>query len=163
MVLPSRAETIAFAAFLGGLLQAGDLLLLEGGLGAGKTTFVQGLARGLGVAAAVKSPTYTLVHEYRASAHGRSGLAHLDLYRIPVGRDLGDLGLDDLLERGPVVVEWGGRLFTPAADALLLTLALPADDEPAESRRLTVEGRGPRGGALAAAAIARLRPMTASS
>ena len=162
-VLPSRAETIAFAAFLGGLLRPGDLVLLEGGLGAGKTTFAQGLARGLGLSAAVKSPTYTLVHEYRAGEPGRSGLGHLDLYRIPAGRDLGDLGLDDLLERAPVVVEWGARLFTPAADALLLTLEAPPGDAPVESRRVTVEGRGPRGGALAAAAIDRLRAAAASS
>jgi tRNA threonylcarbamoyladenosine biosynthesis protein TsaE len=154
---------MAFAEFLGSILRAGDLVLLEGGLGAGKTTFTQGLARGLGLASAVKSPTYTLVHEYKAASSGRPGLGHLDLYRIPAGRDMGDLGLDELLERGPVVVEWGARLFGPAADALLLTLTLPADDAPAESRGLAVEGRGARGAELAAAARARLRPSPAST
>ena len=150
----SLADTLAFAEFLGGRLRIGDLVLLEGGLGAGKTTFVQGLARGMGLTAAAKSPTYTLVHEYRAAAPERPGLGHLDLYRIPPGRDLGDLGLDELLARGAVAVEWGGRLLDSEADALLLTLAVPADDEPLEARRLSIGGQGKRGDELSAAAMA---------
>ena len=155
--LPSLASTLEFAVALGAALRAGDLVLLEGGLGAGTTTFVQGLARGMGLVSAVKSPTYTLVHEHRATGDGRPGLGHLDLYRIPVGRDLGDLGIDELLARGAVVVEWGVRLYGPAAAAMLLTLRGAVDDESEEVRHVTVTGRGERGNALAAEAIRALQ------
>jgi tRNA threonylcarbamoyl adenosine modification protein YjeE len=155
--LGSLADTLRFAEALGGDLRAGDLVLLEGGLGAGKTTFAQGIARGMGLSSAVKSPTYTLVHEHHGPP-GRPGLGHLDLYRIPAGRDLGDLGIDDLLARGAVVVEWGGRLFVPGADALLLTLGAPAGGEPEEARDVRIEGAGARGLALAALASGHLDP-----
>ena len=152
--LASLVDTLNFAEFVGTRIERGDLVLLEGGLGAGKTTFVQGLARGMGLPSAVKSPTYTLVHEHPASAPGRPGLGHLDLYRIPVGRDLGDLGLDELLARGAVVVEWGGRLYGPAADAMMLMLSGPADDACEEARQVIVAGRGTRGCALASTVMA---------
>lgn len=143
VALASREETLALAADLGAALDAGDLLLLEGDLGAGKTTFVQGLARGMGLTAAVKSPTFTLVHEYRAI--GRPGLGHLDLYRLGEGRDLGDLGLDDLLARGAVAVEWGGRLAAREAAALVVTLTGPAPDGAPERRTLVASARAGRG------------------
>lgn len=148
----TRDEMLALAGLLGGELRAGDLLLLEGDLGAGKTTFVQGLAQGMGLAAAVKSPTFTLVHEYRAV--GRAGLGHLDLYRMPEGRDLGDLGLDDLLARDAVAVEWGGRLFEAEPDALLLTITGPHAADPPERRAVALAWHGERAGELAAAAAA---------
>ncbi len=157
--LSSLADTMEFAAALGAALRAGDLVLLEGGIGAGKTTFVQGLARGMGLSSAVKSPTYTLVHEHLATQTGHPGLGHLDLYRIPVGRDLGDLGVDELLTRGAVAVEWGGRLYGPEADAMLITFLGAVDDEPEEARRVSVTGRGQRGLELAAEAIRRLRAI----
>ena len=153
--LAALEDTAAFAVRLGEELQPGDLILLEGDLGAGKTTFVQGLARGMGLAAAVKSPTYTLVHEYRGL--GRPGLGHVDLYRMPPGRDLSDLGLDDLLARGPVAVEWGGRLFDGRADALLVRLRGPDADQGPEWRAVDLDARGPRGDALFALAMAWLR------
>jgi len=156
--LTSLARTMEFAAALGAALRAGDLVLLEGGLGAGKTTLVQGLARGMGLASAVKSPTYTLVHEHPAARAGGPRLGHLDLYRIPTGRDLGDLGLEELLGRGAVVVEWGARLFAPDADALLLTLEGPPAGGPEDARQLRLCGRGPRGAELAALAVAHLAP-----
>jgi tRNA threonylcarbamoyladenosine biosynthesis protein TsaE len=99
-------ETEAVGEELAAGLGTGDLLLLAGELGAGKTTFVRGLARGLGVTAAVQSPTFQLVRVYP----GRVQLAHIDLYRLETGADLGDLGLDDLLDQGVVAVEWGDRL-----------------------------------------------------
>ncbi len=157
--LGSLAATMEFAAALGAALRAGDLVLLEGGMGAGKTTFVQGLARGMGLSSAVKSPTYTLVHEHNATQAGRPGLGHLDLYRVPVGRDLGDLGVDELLARGAVAVEWGGRLYGPDADAMLLVFRSAADDEPEETRHVSITGRGQRGLELAADAIRRLRAI----
>ena len=103
----SPEETEAVGEELAAGLRAGDLLLLAGELGAGKTTFVRGLARGLGVTTAVQSPTFQLVRVYP----GRIQLAHVDLYRLESGADLGDLGLDDLLDQGVVAVEWGDRLL----------------------------------------------------
>jgi tRNA threonylcarbamoyladenosine biosynthesis protein TsaE len=144
-------ETRALAARLGERLAAGDVVLLEGGLGAGKTVFVQGLARGLGLGSPVKSPTFTLVHEYRAAAPGRRpacGLAHLDLYRIPEGRGIDDLGLDELLERGAVAVEWGGRLAAVLAAFVQVTIDGPDPARPADERRLRFAGTGERGRAL---------------
>jgi tRNA threonylcarbamoyladenosine biosynthesis protein TsaE len=105
-VTRSAAETEALGEELAATLAPGDLLLLAGELGAGKTTFVRGLARGLGIGAGVQSPTFQLVRVYP----GRIQLAHVDLYRLETGADLADLGLDDLLDQGVVAVEWGDRL-----------------------------------------------------
>jgi tRNA threonylcarbamoyladenosine biosynthesis protein TsaE len=102
----SPEETEAAGEELAASLRVGDLVLLAGELGAGKTTFVRGLARGLGSSAGVQSPTFQLVRVYP----GRIQLAHVDLYRLESGADLTDLGLDDLLEEGVVAVEWGDRL-----------------------------------------------------
>jgi tRNA threonylcarbamoyladenosine biosynthesis protein TsaE len=100
------AETEAEGERLGTTLQPGDLLLLAGPLGAGKTTFVRGLARGVGSTAHVASPTFQLVRVYP----GRIALAHVDLYRLEAPTELRDLGLEELLDEGAVVVEWGDRL-----------------------------------------------------
>ena len=105
-VTHSAAETEALGEELAATLAPGDLLLLAGELGAGKTTFVRGLARGLGIANGVQSPTFQLVRVYQ----GRIQLAHVDLYRLEAGADLADLGLHDLLDQGAVAVEWGDRL-----------------------------------------------------
>ena len=102
----SAAETEALGEELAAGLARGDLLLLAGELGAGKTTFVRGLARGLGIVSGVQSPTFPLVRVYP----GRIQLAHVDLYRLEAGANLADLGLDDLLDQGVVAVEWGDRL-----------------------------------------------------
>jgi tRNA threonylcarbamoyladenosine biosynthesis protein TsaE len=100
----SPDATRAVAAALGELLVGGDLVLLVGDLGAGKTAFAQGLARGLGVDAPVTSPTFTIVQEY----DGRLPLAHVDVYRLDRVQDLYDLGFDELVDDGRVtVVEWG--------------------------------------------------------
>jgi tRNA threonylcarbamoyladenosine biosynthesis protein TsaE len=105
-VTNAPAETEAAGERLGGSLQVGDLLLLKGDLGAGKTTFVRGVARGCGSSAPVASPTFQLVRVYP----GRVQLAHVDLYRLSTSAELGDLGLEELLDQGAVVVEWGDRL-----------------------------------------------------
>jgi tRNA threonylcarbamoyl adenosine modification protein YjeE len=102
----SPEETEAAGEELGRRLRQGDLVLLRGELGAGKTTFVRGVARGSGSAAPVASPTFQLVRIYP----GRLQLAHVDLYRLEKGDELRDLGLDELLDAGAVVVEWGDRL-----------------------------------------------------
>lgn len=107
----SSAETEAFGERFGKRLRPGDLVLLTGELGAGKTTFVRGVARGIGSSAPVASPTFQLVRMYA----GRVQLAHIDLYRIETTSELADLGLDELLDQGAAVVEWGDRLDAPKA------------------------------------------------
>ena len=104
-------ETEALGEQFGQRLARGDLVLLEGDLGAGKTTFVRGLTRGVGSPAQVASPTFQLVRVYP----GRVQLAHVDLYRLRDGAELVDLGLDELLDQGAVVVEWGERMDAPEA------------------------------------------------
>lgn len=109
LVTASPEETEAAGERLGRHLGAGDLLLLVGEMGAGKTTFVRGLARGMGVEGDVMSPTFQLVRVYR----GPVPLAHADLYRIGGAGELTELGLDELLDGGALVVEWGERLGEP--------------------------------------------------
>jgi tRNA threonylcarbamoyladenosine biosynthesis protein TsaE len=108
-VTNTPAETEAAGVELGEALQAGDIVLLTGELGAGKTTFVRGVARGTGSNAPVASPTFQLVRVYP----GRVQLAHVDLYRIEKPDELAGLGLEELADLGAVVVEWGDRLLSP--------------------------------------------------
>jgi tRNA threonylcarbamoyladenosine biosynthesis protein TsaE len=105
-VTTSEEETAAAGERLGARLGGGDVVLLYGDLGAGKTAFVRGLARGLGADAAdVSSPTFTLVQEY----HGRLTLYHVDLYRLEP-KEVDDLGLEELvLGDGVVAIEWAER------------------------------------------------------
>jgi tRNA threonylcarbamoyladenosine biosynthesis protein TsaE len=114
VVTTSPAETEAAGEQFGERLAQGDLVLLKGDLGAGKTTFVRGLTRGVGSPAHVASPTFQLVRVYA----GRVQIAHVDLYRLEDEADLGELGLDELLDQGAVVVEWGDRLDAPEAALL---------------------------------------------
>jgi len=106
LITNGPGETEAEGERLGVTLQPGDLVLLAGPLGAGKTTFVRGLARGVGSPAHVASPTFQLVRVYP----GRIALAHVDLYRLEASAELAGLGLEELLDQGAVVVEWGDRL-----------------------------------------------------
>ena len=145
-----RAETAeamqALGERLGCALRAGDVVALVGPLGAGKTTFVQGLARGAGVPPErhVASPTFALVNEHP----GRVSLVHADLYRIAGERELLELGLDDAFDRAAVAIEWLDR-FPDAAPADRLELTIAFEDDGA--RRITATGTGPRGDALVAA------------
>ncbi|HKC18302.1 MAG TPA: tRNA (adenosine(37)-N6)-threonylcarbamoyltransferase complex ATPase subunit type 1 TsaE [Candidatus Dormibacteraeota bacterium] len=102
----SPAETERAGVLLGERLRPRDVVLLIGELGAGKTTFVRGVARGTGSTSDVASPTFQLVRIYP----GRVQLAHVDLYRVGNSTELRDLGLDELADQGAVVVEWGDRL-----------------------------------------------------
>ncbi|MEQ3550607.1 tRNA (adenosine(37)-N6)-threonylcarbamoyltransferase complex ATPase subunit type 1 TsaE [Pseudonocardia nematodicida] len=114
--LPTVDDTEAFGEELGHELAAGDLLLLAGPLGAGKTALVRGLARGLGVTGAVASPTFVIAREHPPSGHGPA-LVHVDAYRLgaadpdagaaDVAAELDDLDLDTELDRAVVAVEWG--------------------------------------------------------
>ena len=104
----SEDDTAALGRELAAALNAGDVLLLYGDLGAGKTAFVRGLAEGLGVdRSEVSSPTFTLIQEYRG---GRLTLFHVDLYRINDPRELDDLGLDEIAEEGVLAIEWSEKL-----------------------------------------------------
>ena len=116
-VTNSPAETEAAGEQFGRELKQGDLILLEGDLGAGKTTFVRGVARGAGSSAHVASPTFQLVRVYQ----GLLQIAHVDLYRLEDGAELADLGLEELLDQGAVVVEWGDRMEAP--NGALLSIA----------------------------------------
>jgi tRNA threonylcarbamoyladenosine biosynthesis protein TsaE len=133
----SPGETRRLAAALARELTAGDLLLLVGALGTGKTTFTQGLARGLGVTDPVTSPTFTLVRAYPCASGGASTLLHADLYRLDRLADVVDLGLAEMVEDDSVaVVEWGdvaASVFGP--DVLTVRLADPADRNPAPGGR----------------------------
>jgi tRNA threonylcarbamoyladenosine biosynthesis protein TsaE len=136
-VTHSQEDTERLAETLAGELHAGDVVLLSGPLGAGKTAFVRGLARGLGVDAHdVSSPTFTLVHEYRG---GRLRLFHADLYRLgSAGAD--DLGLDELgVQDGVLAIEWPDRLGHAFRGAIEVEIAV--DDE--TTRRIAVR-RGRR-------------------
>lgn len=110
----SEEETAGVGRELAATLSAGDVLLLYGDLGAGKTAFVRGLAEGLGVSREdVSSPTFTLIQEYRG---GRLTLFHVDLYRIEDPREFDELGLDEIAVDGVLAIEWAEKLAgTPAA------------------------------------------------
>lgn len=101
-------ETRALGERLGRTLVAGDTVAIVGELGAGKTAFVQGLARGLGITSTVSSPTFTIVKEH----DGRVPLFHVDFYRLEHAAELANIGFDDYFERGGVVaVEWADRFW----------------------------------------------------
>ena len=118
------------------------MLVLTGPLGSGKTRFVAGLARGLGARSRVRSPSFTLLNEYR----GALTLHHLDLYRLE-GPEVDGLGLEELVDDGALAVEWGEKL--PAwlrEDALTLVFEVLSERE----RAVTASPAGPRGAALLA-------------
>jgi tRNA threonylcarbamoyladenosine biosynthesis protein TsaE len=134
----SVADTEACAAALAATLRPGDVVMLSGDLGAGKTAFVRGLARGLGIDVdEVSSPTFTLVHEYRG---GRLVLHHADLYRLPA-LAAEDLGLDELGARdGVLAIEWPDRLRHAMPGAVRVEIVAGPDDD---SREITVVDERP--------------------
>ncbi len=133
-------DTRALGKLLGQLLDDGDVILLSGPLGAGKTTLVKGIAQALGIRPEeVVSPTFTLIAEY----HGRITLYHVDLYRLERPEEVLDLGLTDYLysPSGAVAIEWADRLPEGLVDdALKLTFNYAGDD----CRSIAVEAYGPR-------------------
>ena len=136
--------TRAFGERLGALLRAGDVVLLRGELGAGKTRLAQGIGRGLGCAGPIASPTFVLVNEHV----GRERLYHADLYRIADGAELDELGLREEAERGVLVVEWPERA-AGALPAATLTIGIDAAGE--NGRLLRLRAGDERGRALVAA------------
>jgi len=129
----SEQETVAVANALAGKLAAGDVILLAGNLGAGKTAFVRGLAEGLGISGGeVSSPTFTLVHEYRG---GRLTLYHVDLYRLDRAATE-DLGLDELgVADGVLAIEWPDRLTHALGPATRVQLDIVDDT----TRRISID------------------------
>jgi tRNA threonylcarbamoyladenosine biosynthesis protein TsaE len=121
----SEAETARVAGDLAGTLSPGDVVLLSGNLGAGKTAFVRGLAEGLGIDPEdVSSPTFTLVHEYRG---GRLTLYHADLYRLEKAAT-DDLGLEEL-QSGVLAIEWPDRLTHSLPSARYISIEILDGDE----------------------------------
>ncbi len=133
----SPQETEALGQKLGQMLPAGTVIAYRGDLGAGKTAFTRGLARGLGIQDPVTSPTYTIVNEYLG---GRIPLFHFDMYRLHSADDLFDIGWDDYLERqGICAVEWSENVAEALEDPLVVTICKIGE----ESRKITLEG-GPQ-------------------
>jgi tRNA threonylcarbamoyladenosine biosynthesis protein TsaE len=138
LVTDDSQATTAVGTALAQILRPGDIVSLTGDLGAGKTTLVQGAARGLGVEEPVLSPTFTLVREYQGSV----GVYHLDVYRLDRIQDVIDLGFEEIIDRGGVVfIEWGDAIDALLPEAhLQIELTLSGSEE--SVRRLTVTGRG---------------------
>ena len=130
----SPEETEKVGAALGKILNPGTVLAYRGDLGAGKTAFTRGLARGLGYAEPVTSPTYTIVNEYLG---GRLPLFHFDMYRLASSDDLWDIGWEDYLDRnGVCAVEWSENVEDALENAILVTIHKTGET----SRRIEIEG-----------------------
>ncbi len=138
-VLHSRspAETRRLGARLGRVLQAGDVVLLQGELGSGKTVLAQGIGQGLAVREPVKSSSFVLLNEY----HGRLTMYHADLYRLTEPAEVIDLALEETAAPGVLVVEWPERAWEELPpDHLLVRI----EEQGTKERRLTLEPRGER-------------------
>ena len=130
----SPAETEKVGTALGKILKPGTVIAYRGDLGAGKTAFTRGLARGLGSEEMVTSPTYTIVNEYLG---GRLPLFHFDMYRLASSDDLWDIGWEDYLDRnGVCAVEWSENVADAMEDPISITIEKLGED----SRRITIEG-----------------------
>lgn len=133
-VTNSPEETEQLGERLGKRLRGGEIVAFLGGLGAGKTAFTRGLARGLDIPMRVTSPTYTIVNEYTG---GRLPLFHFDMYRLESEDDLFDVGWEDYLQRGGVcAVEWSENVRGAMRDAITVRIERLSDEE----RRITIEG-----------------------
>ena len=142
--LQSEADSLALARSLAAVLEGGDVIGLEGGLGAGKTTFARGAVHGLGVTGetAVTSPTFALLHLYE----GRLPIAHADFYRLAGEAEMEELGVDELIEEGAVLfVEWG-RKFPGMSSRTVLWVELEIVSD--LGRRARLRPQGARGDAI---------------
>jgi tRNA threonylcarbamoyladenosine biosynthesis protein TsaE len=135
----SLDDTHEVAAAVAGLAREGDIILIAGEMGAGKTAFAQGFGRALGVTEPITSPTFTLVHSYETAG---VFLHHADLYRLDQLAEVADLGLAELAEHhGIVLVEWGDVVESTFGEHLIVELSAVDDDE--EARTLTIGAVGP--------------------
>jgi tRNA threonylcarbamoyladenosine biosynthesis protein TsaE len=130
-ITTSEQETSALGEKLARTLKPGTYILLHGDLGTGKTAFVRGLASGLGIdPAEVSSPTFVLVQQYR----GVLPLTHVDLYRLDSAAAVEDLGIEELVERGVLAVEWAERLPRPVDGSVIVKI----EDAGGDTRRITL-------------------------
>ena len=154
--VPTAARMRGLGRRLAALLRAGDLVVLTGPLGAGKTTLVQGIAEGMGVRGPVTSPTFVIARVHPQAGAGPA-LVHADAYRLGSRAEVDDLDLDADLDRSVTVVEWGEGLVEDLAPSRLeikitMTGAAGAPGVPGESRTVRLAGRGRRWEAAAESA-----------
>jgi tRNA threonylcarbamoyladenosine biosynthesis protein TsaE len=143
VTVPSADAMRALGRRLARLLQAGDLVILSGALGAGKTTLVQGIGEGLGVRGPVTSPTFVIARVHPSVTDGPD-LVHADAYRLASPAEVDDLDLDATVDSSVTVIEWGGGLAEGlAADRLEVTITLAG-----QGRAVRVTGHGQRWAAL---------------
>lgn len=138
----SESDTTAIAAAVAHLARPGDMIILSGEMGAGKTAFVRGFAAALGVTEEdeVASPTFVLVHTYTT---GRTPIHHADLYRLGTLGEVADLGLREMVDMGAIaVVEWGDVAIEVLGECLVITLTHDEDDLDARDIDIRVEGHG---------------------
>jgi tRNA threonylcarbamoyladenosine biosynthesis protein TsaE len=140
--LPTVDDTRDFGRRLAGVLRAGDLVILDGPLGAGKTVVAQGIGAGLGVRGQVTSPTFVVsrIHRPDPSRGGTVPLVHVDAYRLGGIAEVDDLDLDASLDESVTIVEWGGGKVEQLSDAHLLVRLERRDDD---VRLATVSAHGP--------------------
>jgi tRNA threonylcarbamoyladenosine biosynthesis protein TsaE len=135
----SLVDTRAIAAAIAAVARSGDLIVLAGEMGAGKTAFAQGFGAALGVTEQMTSPTFTLVHSYEI---GRITLHHADIYRLSTHNEVADLALSELLEYdGIVLLEWGDVVAQSLGEHLLVELVADPDDESARTVTISATGR----------------------
>ena len=133
-ITTSPAETESIGAALGKIINPGTVIAYRGDLGAGKTAFTRGLAKGLGCGEIVTSPTYTIVNEYLS---GSMPLFHFDMYRLGSEDELFDIGWEDYLERGGVcAVEWSENVWGAMEEAVVVTISRLTED----TRKIQIEG-----------------------
>ena len=136
-ITSSPEETEKLGAALGRILKPGTVIAYSGDLGAGKTAFTRGIARGLGILEPVTSPTYTIVNEYDT---GRLPLFHFDMYRLHSSEDLWDIGWEDYLERGGIcAVEWSENVEAALESPLWVRITKLEEN----TRSITIEGGEP--------------------
>ena len=143
VMVPGADEMRALGRRLAGLLRAGDLVILSGALGAGKTTLVQGIGEGLGVRGPVTSPTFVIARVH-PSVTGGPDLVHADAYRLASPAEVDDLDLDATVDSSVTVIEWGGGLAEGLAPDRLEVAISPAG----QGRAVRVTGHGERWAAL---------------
>ena len=148
VVVPDRESMHALGTRIASLLRPGDLVVLSGGLGAGKTTLTQGIGRGMRVRGEVTSPTFVIARVHPSTVGGPS-LVHVDAYRLDSLDEVDDLDLDTSLEDSVTVVEWGeGRVDGLAEDRLLVAIERAVGTDPGiedhDPRTVRVLGVGPR-------------------
>lgn len=136
----SPADTQRIASAIAGLVRPGDLIVLAGAMGSGKTFFTQAFGRALGITEPITSPTFNLLHSYSS---GRLGVHHADLYRLDRTGELVDLGLSELQETGGIViVEWGDVVGDALGDALVVCLSGSANPASIDERAIEIKCRG---------------------